>query len=115
LDSVWDRSYRPATDPVDFVSINYPQAIGTFQHHWGKKMVAAIGYGRYSANGTWSTTPVLGIYGEAFVGGEWDFTNGQQLLIQLRRYGLTGLPSEPGGPPPTMRGTSLIVDQRIQL
>ncbi len=115
VDSVWDRSYRPATDPVDFVSINYPQIIGTFQHHWSKKMVAAIGYGRYSANGYWSTTPVLGIYGEAFVGGEWDFTNGQQLLVQLRHYGLTGLPSEPGGPPPTLRGTALVVDQRIQL
>ena len=115
LDSVWDRSYRPATDPVDFVSMNYPQVIGTYQHRWKGKMVAAIGYGRYSANGYWSTTPVLGIYGEAFVGGEWDFTHGQQLLVQLRRYGLTGLPSIPGGPAPTMRGTALVVDQRIQL
>lgn len=115
LDSIWDRSYRPAIDPTDFVSINYPQVVGSFQHHWFKKMVAAIGYGRYSANGSWATTPVLGIYGVAFLGGEWDFTSGQQLLVQLRRYGLTGLPSEPGGPLPTMRGTSLVVDQRIQL
>jgi hypothetical protein len=115
IDSVWDRSYRPAIDPFDLVSMNYPQVIGSLQHHWNKKMVASLGYGRYSANGSWSTTPVLGIYGVAFVGGEWDFTNGQQLLVQLRRYGLTGLPSEPGGPPPTMRGTSLVVDQRIQL
>ncbi|HUA07907.1 MAG TPA: hypothetical protein VMA98_01450 [Candidatus Acidoferrales bacterium] len=115
LDSVWDRSYRPALDPIDFVSMNYPQIVGSFQHHWNKKMVAAIGYGRYSANGYWSTTPVQGIYGVAFAGGQWDFSHGQQLLVQLRRYGLTGLPSEPGGPPPTLRGTVLIVDQRIQL
>lgn len=115
LDSIWDRSYRPAIDPSDFVSMNYPQVVASFQHHWFKKMVATVGYGRYSANGTWATTPVLGIYGVAFLGGEWDFTNGQQLLVQLRRYGLTGLPSEPGGPLPTMRGTSLVVDQRIQL
>lgn len=115
FDTVWDRSYRPAIDPVDFVSVNYPQVVGSIQHHWNKRMVATIGYGRYSANGAWSTTPVQGIYGEAFLGGEWDFTNGQQLLIQLRRYGLTGLPSVPGGPAPTLRGTALIVDQRIQL
>ena len=114
LDSVWDRSYRPAIDPVDLVSMNYPQVVGSFQHHWGKRMVAAAGYGRYSANGMWSTTPVQGIYGEAFAGGEWDFTSGQQLLVQVRRYGLTGLPSEPGGPPPAVRGTALIVDQRVE-
>ena len=115
VDSVWDRSYRPAIDPADLVSMNYPQVVGTLQHHWNKRMVASIGYARYSANGYWSTTPVLGIYGAAFIGGEWDFTNGQQLLVALRRYGLTGLPSEPGGPAPTVRGTALVVDQRIQL
>lgn len=115
FDTVWDRSYRPAIDPVDFVSINYPQVVGSVQHHWNKRMVATVGYGRYSANGSWSTTPVQGIYGVAFAGAEWDFTNGQQLLVQLRRYGLTGLPSVPGGLPPTVRGTALIVDQRIQL
>jgi len=115
LDSIWDRSYRPAIDPTDFVSMNYPQWIASFQHHWKRKMVSAAGYARYGANGTWSTTPVQGIYGVAFLGGEWDFTNGQQLLVQLRRYGLTGLPSEPGGPLPATRGTVLVVDQRIQL
>ena len=78
--------------------MNYPQVIGTIQHHWNKRMVASIGYGRYSANGNWSTTPVLGIYGVAFAGGEWDFTNGQQLLVQLRRYGLTGLALRTGRP-----------------
>ena len=95
--------------------MNYPQVVGSIQHHWNKRMVATIGYGRYSANGSWATTPVLGIYGVAFAGGECDFTNGQQLLVRVQRYGLTGLPSVPGGPAPTVRGTSIIVDQRIQL
>ena len=115
FDTVWDRSYRPALDAADLVSMNYPQIVASLQHHWKKRMVATIGYGRWSANGTWSTTPVQGIYGVAFAGAEWDFTNGQQLLVQVRRYGLTGLPSIPGGPPPTLRGTALVVDQRIQL
>jgi hypothetical protein len=114
LDFVWDRSYRPAgADPVDLVDTNYPQVVASWQHHWSKRALGAIGFGRYSANGTWSTTPVLGIYDSAFAGAQWDFGNGQQLLLSVRRYGLTGLPSIPGGPPPTMRGTALVVDHRI--
>lgn len=115
VDSVWDRSYRPThNDPVDFVSMNYPQVVVSVQHHWNKKAVGVMGYGRYSANGMWATTPVLGIYGAAFVGGEWDFGN-QQLLVQLRRQGLTGVPSQPGGPATTMRGLTLIVDQHFTI
>jgi hypothetical protein len=114
FDGVWDRSYRPAIDPIDFDSMNEPQIVASFQHHYGKKLLAAVGYGRYSANGYWSTTPVQAIYGLGFVGSEWDFGNGQQLLIQVRRYGEVGLPSQPAGPTPDLRGTTLIVDQRIQ-
>ncbi len=36
-------------------------------------------------------------------------------LVEGRRYALTGLPSIPYGPPPTMRGTAFIVDQKIGL
>jgi hypothetical protein len=114
LDSVWDRSYRPAVDPIDFVSTNYPQIIASFEHHWNQKVVAATGYARYSANGTWSTTPIEGIYGVGFAGAEWNFSASRQLLVQLRRYTLNGLPSQPGGPPPTMHGTALVMDQRVE-
>ena len=37
------------------------------------------------------------------------------LLVEGRRYALTGLPSIPYVPPPTMRGTAFIVDQKISL
>jgi hypothetical protein len=114
IDTVWDRSYRPVqTDPADLVSMNYPEIIGSVTHHWAKRALGTIGYGRYSANGMWAETPVQAIYGVFFVGGQWDFTNGQQLTVQVRRYGLTGLPSEVGGPPPTVRGLNLVVDHRI--
>lgn len=114
LDSVWDRSYRPAVDPVDFVSMNEPQVVASVQHHAGKRLVASLGYGRYSANGSWSQTPVQAIYGIGFLGSQWDFGNGRQLLVQIRHYGLVGLPSIPGGPAPDLRGTTLIVDDRVQ-
>jgi hypothetical protein len=113
LDSVWDRSYRPAIDAGDFVSMNEPETVLSLQHHYGKKFTSAVGYGRYSANGMWSLTPVQAIYGEGFAGGEWDFGNGRQLLVQVRRYGLVGLPSIPEGPPPDYRGTTLVVDDRV--
>ena len=114
LDAVWDRSYRPAgSDPIDLVDTNYPQVVGSWQHHWGKRALAAVGYGRYAASGTWSTTPIDAIYGSAFAGGQWDFGNGQQILLSVRRYGLNGLPSIPGGPSPLMRGTAIVLDHRI--
>ncbi len=112
-DGVWDRSYRPILgDAADLVSMNYPEIVLSIQHHWSKRAIGVIGYGRYSANGMWATTPVLGIYGAAFVGAQLDFGR-QQLLVQLRRQALTGLPSQPGGPPPTMRATSVLVDQHF--
>jgi hypothetical protein len=114
VDTVWDRSYRPyLTDPSDFVRMNYPQIIGSVTHHWSKAALATVGFGRYSANGMWSQTPVQAIYTVGYAGAQWDFSNGQQLLLQVSRYGTTGLPSEAGGPPPTVRGWGLVVDHRI--
>lgn len=115
LDAVWDRSYRPVRgDPYDLVDMTYPQVVLSVEHRWNRNALAVAGYGRYSANGMWATTPVLGIYGVAFVGGEWSFGR-HQLLVQLRHQGLVGLPSMPGGPPPTMQGTTLLVDERVSL
>lgn len=114
LDSVWDRAYRPAIDPVDVVSMNEPQIVASIQHHYRKRLLAALGYGRYSANGAWSTTPVQGIYGVGFAGAQWDFGNGRQVLVQLRRFALVGLPSIRQGPTPDLRGTTLVVDERVQ-
>ena len=114
-DTVWDRSYRPVNnDPVDLVSMNYPQIVFSLQHHWNKKALGIVSYGRYSANGMWSTTPVQGIYGVGMLGGEWDFGK-QQLLVALRHAGLVGLPSIPDGPPPTLRGTTLVVNEQFSL
>jgi hypothetical protein len=114
VDSVWDRSYRPAIESIDLVSMNEPQVVASVQHRYAKKLVSTIGYGRYSANGAWSTTPVQAIYGIGFAGAQWDFGNGRQLLVQVRHYGLVGLPSIPGGPTPDLRGTTLVVDDRVK-
>lgn len=116
LDSVWDRSYRPAgTDPLDYVSMNYPEFVASWQHHWTKKSLAVAGYGRYSANGQWSVTPVAMIYDAAFAGAQWDFSDGQQLLVQLRHYTTHGAPSIPRSASPATQGTTVIVDHRISL
>jgi hypothetical protein len=97
----------------DLVAIRYPQLVAAEEHHFSKRLIAEAGYGRYEAQGTWTTTPVDAFYGLGFVGSEWDFGNGQQLFIQLRAYGLNGAPSEPGGPAPTLRGTAIVIDHHI--
>ncbi|HVA27776.1 MAG TPA: hypothetical protein VNF68_06320 [Candidatus Baltobacteraceae bacterium] len=100
--------------PGDFVDMRYPQLVLADEHRFGKGFLASAGYARYHLTGTWTTTPVDGTYGVGFVGAEWDLGRAGQLLVQFRRYGLRGVPSIPGGPPPTFTGTGLVVDQHFQ-
>ena len=117
VDFARDTQYRGyfGSASGDLVDMRYPQVVFAEQHRFSPNVLAAVGYGRYSANGMWSTTPVIGIYGLGFLGGEFSFDQGrQQLLIEVRQYALTGLPSIPAGPPPTLRGTSLVVDHHFK-
>jgi hypothetical protein len=99
----------------DQVSMRYPQSVIADVHRFSDDVAAVAGYGRYSASGMWSTTPVRGVYGVAYVGGELSFDGGrQQVLVEVRRYGLDGLPSIPGGPTPTLRGTAIVVDEHVR-
>ncbi|HEV7180261.1 MAG TPA: hypothetical protein VGN11_10320, partial [Candidatus Baltobacteraceae bacterium] len=115
IDGVFDALHRDADagHAQDYADMRYPQIVASVQHHFSKSAIGVAGYGRYSANGTWATTPVLGIDGVAFVGAQFTTGPATQLLVQIRRSALVGLPSIPGGPPPDMRATSLIVDQRV--
>ena len=99
----------------DLVAMRYPQFVIAEQHHVTKSFIATGGYGRYETEGTWSTTPVASTYALGFAGAQYDFGNGQQLSIQVREFGLAGYPSIPGGPPPTLRGTSFVIDHHIAL
>jgi hypothetical protein len=108
------RAYDgPATG--DLVDMRYSQIVAAESHRFSKRLTAAVGYARYGADGMWSTTPVSGVYACGFLGAEWEFTHGQQVFVQIRRYGVVGLPSIPGNLPPTLRGTSVIVDHHISL
>jgi hypothetical protein len=98
---------------IDTVNTRAPQAIVSWTHHFSNDFIAVGGYGRYEISGTWAFTPVDAIYGLGFAGVELATGPNMTLLIQGRRYALVGLPSIPGGLPPTMRGTALIVDQKI--
>ncbi|HEY1429086.1 MAG TPA: hypothetical protein VGF18_05905, partial [Candidatus Tumulicola sp.] len=117
IDYERDTQYR-AYDGVatgDLVDMRYSQIVASEQHRFSKQLTAAIGYARSGADGMWGTTPVNGIYGCGFLGGEWEFRTRQQLFVQIRRYGIVGLPSIPGNLPPTLRGTSVVVDHHISL
>ncbi len=117
LDAVEDYLSRPADagQPFDVVATRYPQAVLSWAHHFNAKLVAAGGYGRFAAIGTWAVSPVDGIYGVGFLGVQFATGPKTAFLVQARRYALVGVPSMPNGPPPTMRGSALIVDQRIAL
>ncbi|MGC1380286.1 MAG: hypothetical protein WA814_04600 [Candidatus Baltobacteraceae bacterium] len=117
FDGVEDYLNRDADpgQPIDTVATRAPQIVASWTHHFSASLLAIGGYGRYEMVGTWATTPVDAIYGIAFGGVQVATGPKTALLLQARRYALVGLPSLPGGPPPTMRGTALIVDQRIGL
>lgn len=117
LDSVEDYLNRDA-DPgqaIDTVATRAPQVVGSWTHHFSDKLLTVGGYGRYELIGTWATTPVDAIYGIGFVGVQFATGPNTALLIEGRHYGLVGLPSIPGGMPPTMKGTALIVDQHVSI
>ena len=117
FDLVDDYLSRPA-DPgqaIDAVATQSPQVVVSWAHHFSKRLLAVGGYGRYEAVGTWALAPVDAIYGVGFAGAQFATGPKTALLVEGRRYGLVGLPSMPGGLPPTMRGTAFIVDQRVSL
>ncbi|MBV8067262.1 MAG: hypothetical protein JO113_04735, partial [Candidatus Eremiobacteraeota bacterium] len=65
FDGVNDYLSRPS-DPgqaVDTVAMQSPEFIVSWVHHFGKKLLAAGGYGRYESVGTWALAPVDAIYG----------------------------------------------------
>jgi hypothetical protein len=109
-----DRS-PAAGQAIDTVAMRTPEFVASVQHHFSKSVVGAAGYGRYEAVGMWATTPVQATYGLGFASVEFSTGPKTALLIAGRRYALTGVPSNPGGLPPTMQGTGLVVDQRIGL
>lgn len=115
FDGVDDYLSRPADagQAIDTVNTRAPQAVITWAHHFNDRLLAVGGYGRYAINGTWAFTPVNAIYGVGFAGVQVATGPNMAFLVEGRRYALVGLPSIPGGPPPTMRGTALIVDQKI--
>lgn len=116
LDYVRDALHRDAAAPhvEDAVDMAYPQAVLSWQHHFSKRAMGVVGYGRYTASGMWSTTPVRATYDLGFLGGEFAMNERSAVLMQLRAYGTAGAPSAPGGPPPTVRGTALLVEQQTR-
>ena len=115
VDAVDDYLSRPASpaQPIDTVAVRSPQVVLSWGHHFSKKLLAVGGYGRYQSTGTWALAPVDAIYALGFAGAEFTTGPNTALLVEGRRYALVGLPSMPSGLPPTLRGTAIVVDQRI--
>ena len=118
LDYVNDTQHRDFTPahPEDAVSYQAPQVVLTYAHRFGKRALAAAGYGRYAMRGSWafgSTTNVDYRQGVAFIGAQVAQSDHAVLLVQARHIGFNGLPSQPGGPLPNFSGTQLVIEQRF--
>ncbi len=115
LDYGSDSEFRghALTAPVDGVSMHYPQIVIAERHRFDPTIVGVLGYARYQATGTWTTTPVYGVNALGFAGVQFDLGRYGQILIRFTAYGTKGDPSIPGGPPPTLHGTGLIVDHHF--
>jgi hypothetical protein len=72
-----------AGQTIDTVAMRTPEFVVSAQHHFSKSLVAAAGYGRYEAVGTWATTPVKADYGLGFAGVE--FSTGPKTAVSRRR------------------------------
>jgi hypothetical protein len=117
LDYASDSQFRGHAPGVlvDRVEMHYPQMILAEQHRFSPRLLTNVGYARYEASGFWTSTPVHGVEAYGFLNVEADLGRLGQLLIQFRRYGVKGDPSIPGGPPPTLTGTSLVVDHHFSI
>jgi hypothetical protein len=112
LDYVFDAIHRDGPG-LDYVATHQPQAVLQDVHHFSNGALAVAGYGWFSDVGTWTTTPVADVYHLAYAGVQLNLGPSNQLLAQVRRYGLGGTPSIPLGPLPTFSGTGVIVDDRF--
>jgi hypothetical protein len=102
-------------DDASVASASLLSAWAGAAHHFSAKLLAVGGYGRFETTGRWAVTSVDAIYGVGFAGVQLATGTNTALLVEGKRYALAGLPSIPHGPPPMMRGTALIVDQKIGL
>ena len=117
LDYASDSQHRDCASsaPVDCVATHFPQYVLAEQHRFSPLLKGELGYARYGAEGAWATTPVEATYAFGFAGVEADLGRFGQLFIQYRNYGVRGAPSIPGGPPPTLTGSGLVVDHHFAL
>jgi hypothetical protein len=117
LDYVNDLQHRPFAPgyPEDYVNYVAPQAVLTLSRELSRRVLVALGYGRYAMRGIWATTPVD--YGQnlAFAGAQFEESPHAALLVQARIHAFDGLPSIPNGPSPWFSGTLLVMEQRFRL
>jgi hypothetical protein len=116
LDLTEDTMRRPAVpgQPQDTVSYDNPEAVLTISRHIGGALIASGGLARYGMRGSFGqgSTNVDFAQRTAFAGLELRESVHASSLLTLRRAAFAGIPTEPGGPPPSFTGTLLVFEQR---
>jgi hypothetical protein len=89
-----------------------PQAVATFSRRLSRNVEAALGEGRYAAQGTFSE-PIDFAQRLYFAGAIVRETPRSSLLVTFRRVLFSGIPTYPSLPrSPDFTGSAVIVEQR---
>lgn len=118
LDFVDDMMHRDAdaSQPQDAVSYEAPQTVLTLSKPLNKRLLAALGFGRFAMVGSWAqgaSTNVDFQQDVVFAGGQFAESSHAIVLLQLRQAAFSGLPSIPNGPSPDFHGMLIILEQRF--
>jgi hypothetical protein len=117
LDIVDDTLFRPffATQQIDRVSYEVPQAVVTFSRTLSGNVTAAIGLGRYAMKGAFAE-PIDFAERLFFIGAQIRQTPKSSFLITFRRTSFSGLSTMPASEgSPDFTGSSIIFEQRLQI
>ncbi len=119
LDGVDDMMHRDAApvQPQDAVSYEAPQLVMSISKRIQRRIVAALGVGRYAMRGSWAHGPLTNVdYQQDVIFGGAQLAESQHatVLLEVRHGGFAGLPSLPGGPSPDYHDTLVVIEQRFQ-
>jgi len=120
LDYVDDTQHRDFVPghPQDAVTWQAPQVVFTYAHPFGKRAIAAVGFGNFAMRGSWAFGPLTNVdfqQSTAFIGAQYAESVHAFALVQYRRSNFTGLPSQPAGLPPDFNGGVLVLEQRYHI
>jgi hypothetical protein len=109
LSDIVANRYAPAGRPQDNIAVDYPAAIASFSHTFGK-WLTGFGAGRYGIHGTYDAVGVLNAQlsqNVEFVGLQLRANANTAYALQYQLFSVNGNPVIPGGLSPAYHGPQI--------